>query len=133
MGAIAEAIAAYAQPLIDQSDGTIDGLNHAMAIAQVCWNLAILPEDQREEVINSLKPSLNMSDGEFAELRELAIAPMLRRHRAMFPEMHSHLMQIPKQSKIATPPAKKHPEAGRYDPCPCGSGRKYKFCCGERK
>ena len=21
---------------------------------------------------------------------------------------------------------------GRYDPCPCGSGKKYKFCCEER-
>ena len=21
----------------------------------------------------------------------------------------------------------------RYDPCPCGSGKKYKFCCGARK
>lgn len=26
-------------------------------------------------------------------------------------------------------PAKKSPPAGPYDPCPCGSGRKYKFCC----
>ncbi len=22
---------------------------------------------------------------------------------------------------------------GRNDPCPCGSGRKYKFCCGIRR
>ena len=25
--------------------------------------------------------------------------------------------------------AKDHPKAGRNDPCPCGSGRKYKKCC----
>jgi len=23
-----------------------------------------------------------------------------------------------------------HPKVGRNDPCPCGSGRKYKHCCG---
>jgi uncharacterized protein YecA (UPF0149 family) len=23
------------------------------------------------------------------------------------------------------------PKIGRNDPCPCGSGRKYKRCCGE--
>ena len=23
----------------------------------------------------------------------------------------------------------RHPKAGRNDPCPCGSGRKYKKCC----
>jgi uncharacterized protein YecA (UPF0149 family) len=22
------------------------------------------------------------------------------------------------------------PQAGRNDPCPCGSGKKYKRCCG---
>lgn len=24
------------------------------------------------------------------------------------------------------------PEAGPNDPCPCGSGRKYKHCCGRK-
>lgn len=27
-------------------------------------------------------------------------------------------------------PTKKDGEVGRNDPCPCGSGKKYKFCCG---
>ncbi|MDO8538842.1 MAG: SEC-C metal-binding domain-containing protein [Opitutaceae bacterium] len=27
------------------------------------------------------------------------------------------------------PAQKSAPAAGPYDPCPCGSGRKYKFCC----
>jgi len=25
------------------------------------------------------------------------------------------------------------PKIGRNDPCPCGSGKKYKNCCGEGK
>jgi SEC-C motif-containing protein len=29
-----------------------------------------------------------------------------------------------------TPPAKKPPTVGRNDPCPCGSKKKYKRCCG---
>jgi uncharacterized protein YecA (UPF0149 family) len=33
-----------------------------------------------------------------------------------------------KQAASATPPAR--PKVGRNDPCPCGSGRKYKKCCG---
>ena len=27
-------------------------------------------------------------------------------------------------------PAASKPKAGRNDPCPCGSGKKYKKCCG---
>lgn len=31
----------------------------------------------------------------------------------------------------AVQPAKKEPKVGRNDPCPCGSGKKYKKCCGK--
>ena len=27
-------------------------------------------------------------------------------------------------------PARKESKVGRNDPCPCGSGKKYKKCCG---
>jgi SEC-C motif-containing protein len=30
------------------------------------------------------------------------------------------------------PPVKHGPKIGRNDPCPCGSGKKYKKCCGAR-
>ena len=30
-------------------------------------------------------------------------------------------------------PAKAAPRVGRNDPCPCGSGKKYKKCCGQDK
>jgi uncharacterized protein YecA (UPF0149 family) len=28
-------------------------------------------------------------------------------------------------------PVVKPPKTGRNDPCPCGSGKKYKKCCGQ--
>jgi len=30
-------------------------------------------------------------------------------------------------------PVKRGPKVGRNDPCPCGSGKKYKHCCGAGK
>ena len=33
------------------------------------------------------------------------------------------------QAKKA-PVKRKEPKVGRNDPCPCGSGKKYKKCCG---
>ena len=30
-------------------------------------------------------------------------------------------------------PKKADPKVGRNDPCPCGSGKKYKNCCGRGK
>ena len=32
--------------------------------------------------------------------------------------------------QIATPVVRDTPKVGRNDPCPCGSGKKYKKCCG---
>jgi preprotein translocase subunit SecA len=29
-----------------------------------------------------------------------------------------------------TPTVREEPKVGRNDPCPCGSGKKYKKCCG---
>ena len=34
------------------------------------------------------------------------------------------------KSKPSRAPIKKAPKVGRNDPCPCGSGKKYKKCCG---
>jgi preprotein translocase subunit SecA len=36
--------------------------------------------------------------------------------------------EAPQQKKEAVPVGKK---VGRNDPCPCGSGKKYKHCCGK--
>jgi len=45
--------------------------------------------------------------------------------------------QLPTEDEPELPPPVEpiHSEAkpGRNDPCPCGSGRKYKHCCGKKK
>ncbi|MBQ8983321.1 MAG: SEC-C domain-containing protein [Lachnospiraceae bacterium] len=45
------------------------------------------------------------------------------------PERRKELYKIEKSSKTVVKP----PKVGRNDPCPCGSGKKYKFCCGSNK
>ena len=37
---------------------------------------------------------------------------------------------IPDESQKLAPVQNAHPTVGRNDPCPCGSGKKYKKCCG---
>lgn len=39
--------------------------------------------------------------------------------------------QIPQREKKQEPYRREHPKIGRNDPCPCGSGKKYKNCCGK--
>ncbi len=133
MGAIAEAIVTYAQPLFDRTDGTPEQLNKAMALAQMCWNLAIGPEEMFEETLASLQSSLKMNESEFAAFRHDIIDPMIRRHHEMFPQLprlgSSRTASLPTPLRPTPRPEKKFPGTPRYAPCPCGSGKKYKFCC----
>lgn len=38
---------------------------------------------------------------------------------------------VPEREKKQEPYRREHPKIGRNDPCPCGSGKKYKNCCGK--
>ena len=40
------------------------------------------------------------------------------------------IMELAKQAKQRKPASSANKKIGRNDPCPCGSGKKYKACCG---
>jgi len=137
MGALAESIMTYAQPLLDELGGSPEGMQKALAMAQVCWNLAILPEDEREELLAELRTSFPMNDSEFEDFRKAVILPMIRRHHEMFPHMrqqgsmnHSNEPAAPQIQPVVSLRTGKYPGTARNAPCPCNSGRKYKRCCG---
>ena len=140
MGAIAEAFAAFAKPLLDQTDGSYEQLNKAFAISQLCYNLALLPEDDRSAAFTEMQQTLKMDEEEFDDFRRSVLVPMIQRHHEMFPLMHRRVPHAPSQSGPSLPagptkaaPAEKYPGTDRYAPCPCNSGEKYKFCCGAQR
>ncbi len=140
MGAIAEGFAAYAQPLLDQTDGSLEQLNKAFAISQLCFNLALLPVDKRETSLSETRGTLNMDDEEFDAFRRSIVVPMIQRHEEMFPLMHRRGSITPAQSAPSlrahtkkAAPGERYPGTGPYARCPCNSGEKYKFCCGARR
>ncbi len=47
-------------------------------------------------------------------------------------EAQATLAAVPEQAEVELTPApiRTGPKVGRNDPCPCGSGKKYKNCCG---
>ncbi len=134
MGAIADAVHSYARPLLDSTDGSLEQVEQAMAIAQVCWNLALLPEEERNEFLAKTQPILKMSDRELEDFQLGVIAPMIQRHHQMFPRMHQRTLErtaSPTPGSASAPaPRGKYPGTGRNAPCPCNSGLKYKRCCG---
>lgn len=143
MGAIGEAFGAFVQPLVDQTDGSLEQLNKAVQIGQLCYNLALLPPDEREKMLVDIRSSYyEMDDEQFDDFRRTVVAPMIRRHEQMFPRMHRRDRadewddDLPGggawivRKPFDPQPAKTQRPVDRYAPCPCNSGKKYKFCCG---
>jgi hypothetical protein len=144
MGGFAQAFVAFAQPLLDQTDGSDEQLNKALTIGQLCYNLALLPEGSRDQALRDMRQSLDMNDEKFDDFRRSIVVPMIQRHQEMFPQMHSRGSSdfSPSGSSPSGPSSRTGPETAqrreaypgtdRYAPCPCNSGRKYKFCCGKK-
>jgi hypothetical protein len=140
MGALAEGFVAYAQPLLDQTDGSQEQLNNAFAMSQLCYNLALLPEDKRDTALSEMRPALEMDDEEFDAFLRSIVIPMIRRHQEMFPRMHrlasagsSQSVSPPRAQPKVVASTEAYPGTDRYAPCPCNSGQKYKFCCGMKR
>ena len=137
MGAIAESMVAYAQPLLDATDGSRDQMSRAFSLAQLCWNLALLPEKEREESLAEMRSDLEMDNAGFEDFRQSFVLPMIRRHQEMFPNMSRRGSPSSSRARAALqvqPTATSRVQAyrgtGRNAPCPCNSGKKYKRCCG---
>ncbi|MBE6031878.1 MAG: preprotein translocase subunit SecA [Firmicutes bacterium] len=88
-----------------------------------CYNVTIQTETTRKQVVNigeSRKDEFRSSEG--GQAPQSAPAGGL-------PE------EAPKEApqRVKPQPVRKTaPEVGRNDPCPCGSGKKYKKCCGAK-
>jgi uncharacterized protein len=64
----------------------------------------------------------NLADDEAENMRQ-AIAPNVR-------SIHAYWLARRDEYPPSNSPVRRHaPKVGRNDPCPCGSGKKYKKCC----
>lgn len=134
---LAEAMTRFAQPLLEATDGSPEQLQRALRLSQICWNLARLPAEQRDAALAEFQQTLQMNDRQFEEVQHTVIGPMIRRHREMFPGLSGEKPIPLAGAEVVPPPAgarrrrvEAYPGTGRNAPCPCGSGKKYKRCCG---
>ena len=99
--------------------GFLDGINESLVEAN---DLEDLNEDSHVSLaFDKEKLYKNMVDAKADWLYEL---PMW--DEIFTPEKKKTLYMEQKKSGTIIKGAK----VGRNDPCPCGSGKKYKFCCG---
>jgi uncharacterized protein YchJ len=70
-------------------------------------------------------------------LREEAVVKEFLNHDSMFQELRSRYQKMKQaglqvqKSQAAKPAQSNQNKVGRNEPCPCGSGKKFKHCCGK--
>ena len=97
----------------------LDGINDSLKVKNPLETM----EEDTEVNLNYDKELLykNMVEAKAEWLYNL---PQWDKH--LTPERRKELYKEQKLSKTVV----KGPKIGRNDPCPCGSGKKYKKCCG---
>jgi uncharacterized protein len=102
----------------------VRGFGKAMALAPARWSS--IAEDERLQPL--LSPFIGFMDVEDPSFEPADnIDELLDEAATAIPRATIILRKIAQFSTAATAGRRK---IGRNDPCPCGSGRKYKRCCG---
>lgn len=115
----------------------IDGFTRAMGLRPDAWsNLLDTADDETRSALIFIMALQDINDGksdfteeevdeidlEALDLIPNCVATILHQSR---PELAGHA-----PANLPNQPFQAGPRPGRNDPCTCGSGRKYKQCCG---
>ena len=108
--------AAYAQEGFDMFELMVQSIKEDTV--KFCYSVTVQTRTERRDVIGTGKERKD----EFVDE-----GPILE--EGEFPEEG----EIPEREVKQQPYRREHPKIGRNDPCPCGSGKKYKNCCGRNE
>ena len=110
-------------------------MNHIDDMDQLRQGIGLQAYGQRDPVVEYKMAGYDMFDGMIAGIQEDTVRVM----------MHIKIEQEVKREQVVKPMAtnkddsavkapKKRADDKVYpnDPCPCGSGKKYKHCCGRK-
>ena len=151
VAAVAEILKRYAQiaaeleiggeafaPLYDVDGGLdaalwevwIAGFEAGMSLRPEAWEAILLAEDDAADALRLLITLANIADGDpetKAELGPEKVGMVTEAAPDLLPECVQALYDANRPPGL---PIIKGPKTGRNDPGPCGSGKKFKKCCG---
>ena len=114
---------AYAQEGFDMFEEMISNIKEDTV--KFCFNVTVQTNTERVQVM------------EAGNAQKEDVAPSVGGGALQHQQRGGHAMPsaAPKETKEApkVPIKREAPKVGRNDPCPCGSGKKYKNCCGKNE
>lgn len=119
--------------LIDKMDGSIDGVPALLLEKQyaIPWLDLILKKiEEIYEGVSDINPYGATNKVEFFSVISEYFFERPQLLAKKHPELYALLEQIFKQDMKSRALNQKKMSIGRNSPCPCGSGKKFKRCCG---
>lgn len=111
-------------------------MDHLDAMDQLRQGISLRAYGQQDPLIAYKLEAYQMFNDMIASIQEDVIRYLFRIKMVVQPQVERPRIIIENRSKegeeAARQPVRKQ-KVGRNDPCPCGSGKKYKKCCGAGK
>lgn len=111
-------------------------MDHLDAMDQLRQGIGLRALGQRDPLVEYKQEAFSMFDGMIWDIKTDTVRLCMRASIVETPQEHKNTQTNEANSQ----PAAKSPQRksaseriGRNDPCPCGSGKKYKKCCGKDK
>lgn len=116
----------------------VDGkwMDHLDAMDQMREGIGLRAYGQKNPLVEYKHEAYDMFQGMIDVIEEDIVRYMMRvapQVREQAPEEPQHVHTNRDQEEPARPVHNEGPKIGRNDPCPCGSGKKYKNCHGENE
>ncbi|MEL7602675.1 MAG: preprotein translocase subunit SecA [Bacillota bacterium] len=108
-------------------------MDHIDAMDQLRQGIGLRAYGQKDPVGAYTQEGFDMFETMIAEIREQTIRFLLGAQVKTPSTVQREQLAVPIEtaSPDGNTPARRGREPGRNDPCPCGSGKKYKNCCGK--
>ncbi|MHB1127711.1 MAG: preprotein translocase subunit SecA [Bacillota bacterium] len=106
-------------------------MDHLDAMDQLRQGIGLRAYGQRDPLVEYKFESYQMFNNMIAAIQEDTVKYVYRVNVVERPQQHRNVVENKYAEDQAKQPVRKENRIGRNDPCPCGSGRKYKKCCGK--
>ncbi|MBO5774126.1 MAG: preprotein translocase subunit SecA, partial [Clostridia bacterium] len=105
-------------------------MQHIAAMDQLRKGIGLRALAQRDPVIEYRREGMDMFDSMIEDIQNVTAAHLAKIDiDAVIERKNLYIQELKRHVTIRNNDASK--VIGRNDPCPCGSGRKYKNCCGK--
>jgi len=108
-------------------------MDHLDSMDMLREGIGLRAYGQKNPLVEYKHEAYDMFQGMISSIQEDTIRYLMRvtpQVTEQAPEEPQHVHTNRDEEQAARPVHNEGPQTGRNDPCPCGSGKKYKKCCG---